>query len=240
MVFSEHDANFKALDSQPDPDDISMEISTQNYETSPDDCIEISTQNYEPDPDDSIEINTQNYEPGLDDRIEISKESYEPDPDDSVKIELMESENEIEREKERNEFEQDLDDEELQRIQDPVMTLVKIVKNVIQHPDEIKFEKLRKANPVIQKNIASYNGENLFVILLINFKLSKWQIGLSGKFNAGVSFVNEEVKYVTAGTTMGLLVKWQCWNNNGAFGKVAKAGQVAGFKSTEEISMYGP
>ncbi|KAL4589082.1 hypothetical protein LXL04_001984 [Taraxacum kok-saghyz] len=137
-----------------------MEISTQNYETSPDDCIEISTQNYEPDPDDSIEISTQNYEPGLDDRIEISKESYEPDPDDSVKIELMESENEIEGEKERNEFEQDLDDEELQRIQDPRLksevshsdvgmvfqTLVKIVKNVIQHPGEIKFEKLRKAN----------------------------------------------------------------------------------------------
>ncbi|KAL4555452.1 hypothetical protein LXL04_038071 [Taraxacum kok-saghyz] len=163
---------------EPDPDDSSMEISTQNYETAPDDSIEISSQNYEPDPDDGIEI---------------SKESYEPDPDDSVKIEPMESENEIEREKERNEFEQYLDDEEIQKIQDPVMvacdklreliqrlksevshsdvrmvfqTLVKIVKNVIEHPDEIKFKKLRKANPVIQKNIASYNGamEILFMI----------------------------------------------------------------------------
>ncbi|KAL4590667.1 hypothetical protein LXL04_003607 [Taraxacum kok-saghyz] len=46
------------------------------------------------------------------------------------------------------------------------------------------------------------------------------RVGLSEKINVGVLVVNEEVKYVTAGTA---------WLNT-AFGKVAKAGQVAGSK----------
>ncbi|XP_033513106.1 uncharacterized protein [Nicotiana tomentosiformis] len=79
--------------------------------------------------------------------------------------------------------EPDPDDQELQRIQDPVaivcsrlqkaigvlrsqanpleasrvvQTILKIVRNVIEHPDEVKFRKLRKANPLIQRDVASY------------------------------------------------------------------------------------
>ncbi|OIS97187.1 PREDICTED: uncharacterized protein LOC109234488 isoform X1 [Nicotiana attenuata] len=79
--------------------------------------------------------------------------------------------------------EPDPDDQELQRIQDPVaivcsrlqkaigvlrsqanpleasrvvQTIVKIIRNVIEHPDEVKFRKLRKANPLIQRDVVSY------------------------------------------------------------------------------------
>lgn len=74
-------------------------------------------------------------------------------------------------------------DDELQRIQDSVtavcsrlqnaikmlrnevnpketstvlQTLFKIIRNVIEHPDELKFKRLRKANPIIQRNVVSY------------------------------------------------------------------------------------
>ncbi|XP_065874467.1 uncharacterized protein [Euphorbia lathyris] len=81
--------------------------------------------------------------------------------------------------------EPDPDDQELQRIQDPVtvicnrlneavemlrsevdpteastalQTLFKIIRNVIEHPNETKFKKLRKANRMIQMNVAKYKG----------------------------------------------------------------------------------
>ncbi|KAM7503697.1 hypothetical protein LguiB_002601 [Lonicera macranthoides] len=91
--------------------------------------------------------------------------------------------------------EPDPDDEELKRIQDPVtvicnrlqkaietlqsevnpsealtvlQTLFKIIRNVIEHPNEIKFRKLRKANPVIQRNVASYKAA-MEILFLIGF-----------------------------------------------------------------------
>ncbi|XP_038901675.1 uncharacterized protein LOC120088443 [Benincasa hispida] len=91
--------------------------------------------------------------------------------------------------------EPDPDDQEIQRIQDSVsvvcnrlreaiarllaevkpsessaviQTLFKIVKNVIEHPDEMKYRKLRKANPIIQKNVANYKAA-LEILFLIGF-----------------------------------------------------------------------
>ncbi|XP_016541410.2 uncharacterized protein LOC107842171 isoform X1 [Capsicum annuum] len=79
--------------------------------------------------------------------------------------------------------EPDPDDQELQRIQDPVaiicsrlqkaigvlrsqvnpleasrvvQTILKIIRNAIEHPDEVNFRKLRKANPLIQRDVVSY------------------------------------------------------------------------------------
>ncbi|KAI7734805.1 hypothetical protein M8C21_017778 [Ambrosia artemisiifolia] len=185
-------------------------IEKQTYEPDPDDHEAVNNSN-EPDPDDSMDLTMnkpvvmdisekQTYEPDPDDH-EVVNNKNEPDPDDSINNEAMESEAcedltqnvttcEVKHDKieEINEPDPDdglLHDEELQRIQDPVViacnrlkksietlqsevspseaamvfqTLVKIVKNVIEHPDETKFKKLRKANPVIQKNIASHNG----------------------------------------------------------------------------------
>ncbi|KAH0706757.1 hypothetical protein KY289_011833 [Solanum tuberosum] len=81
--------------------------------------------------------------------------------------------------------EPDPDDQELQRIQDPVaiicsrlqkaigvlrsqatplevsrvvQTILKITRNAIEHPDEVKFRKLRKANPLIQRDVVNYSA----------------------------------------------------------------------------------
>ncbi|KAL1092273.1 hypothetical protein V6Z11_D07G212300 [Gossypium hirsutum] len=111
----------------------------------------------------------------------------EPDPDDKLLPQLGISNMKID--------EPDLDDQELQRIQDSVtgicsrlqkaiemlraevnpteatvvlQTLFKIIGNVIEHPDEMKFRRLRKANPIIQRNIANYKAA-MEILLLIGF-----------------------------------------------------------------------
>ncbi|KAM5580504.1 hypothetical protein ABKV19_009976 [Rosa sericea] len=94
--------------------------------------------------------------------------------------------------------EPDPDDQEIQIIQDPVsvackrmqktiemlqaevnptqattalQTLFKIIRNVLEHPGESKYRRLRKANPMIQKNVANYKG--LQLLLHWNFIFSK-------------------------------------------------------------------
>ncbi|GER48234.1 ubiquitin and WLM domain-containing protein, partial [Striga asiatica] len=91
--------------------------------------------------------------------------------------------------------EPDPDDPELQIIQDPVtavydrlqraiqslkyevippdtgrvlQTLFKIICNVIEHPDDVKYRKLRKANPTIQRNIITYKAA-VDILTLIGF-----------------------------------------------------------------------
>ncbi|RAL39360.1 hypothetical protein DM860_002893 [Cuscuta australis] len=92
--------------------------------------------------------------------------------------------------------EPDPDDQELLRIQDPVnmvcsnlrraveelkaqaspsdavrvlQTLIRIIKNVIEHRDEEKFKKLRKANPIIKRDVLHYKVA-IDVLVLIGFK----------------------------------------------------------------------
>ncbi|CBI28887.3 unnamed protein product, partial [Vitis vinifera] len=125
----------------------------------------------EPDPDDS----------------QANGVMAEPDPDDNLVHPLDTSIMHTD--------EPDPDDEELQRIQDPVtvvcnrlqkaiemlrsevnatqaaivlQTLFKIIRNLIEHPDEIKFRRLRKANPAFQRNIANYKAA-MEVLFLIGF-----------------------------------------------------------------------
>ncbi|KAJ0680739.1 putative WLM domain, PUB domain, Ubiquitin-like domain superfamily, PUB-like domain superfamily [Helianthus annuus] len=191
----------EAVNNKNDPDpDASMDIGEkQTYEPDPDDDEAVNNKN-EPDPDASMDIGEkQTYEPDPDDD-EAVNDKNEPDPDDNINNEAMESEACEDLTQNVTTYEPDPDDgilhdEELQRIQDPVViacnrlkksietlqsevspseaatvfqTLVKIVKNVIEHPDETKFKKLRKANPVIQKNIASHNGA-MEILFLIGF-----------------------------------------------------------------------
>ncbi|XP_008811148.2 uncharacterized protein LOC103722385 [Phoenix dactylifera] len=88
-----------------------------------------------------------------------------------------------------------LDNQELQRIEEPVAaictrlqraiemlrseatpaeatsalkTLFKIIWNVIDHPNEVKFRRLRKANPQFQRNVANYKAA-LEVLTLVGF-----------------------------------------------------------------------
>lgn len=173
------DNSMDATINKPTPDD--HELLNSKNEPDPDDHELLNNKN-EPDPDDSMNIEPMETDPCEElaqnlvggSENEVKKESNEPDPDDGILLH---------------------DDEELQRIQDPVMiacnrlnksiqrlqsevspseaamvfqTLVKIVRNVIEHPDETKFKKLRKANPVIKKNIASYNAA-MEILFLIGF-----------------------------------------------------------------------
>ncbi|GFY97592.1 hypothetical protein Acr_12g0001330 [Actinidia rufa] len=91
--------------------------------------------------------------------------------------------------------EPDPGDEELRRIQDPVTiictrlqkaiellqsevnrteiagvleTLFRIIRNLIEHPSEMKFKRIRKANPLIQRNVANYKAA-MDILFLIGF-----------------------------------------------------------------------
>ncbi|KAK2979021.1 hypothetical protein RJ640_013655 [Escallonia rubra] len=124
----------------------------------------------EPDPDESQEKGVQ----------------AEPDPDDSILTDQGIF---------GTTAEPDPDDQELQRIKDPValvcrrlqraienlqseidsseavivlQTLFKIIRNLISNPDDMKYRKLRKANPVIQKNVANYKAA-MDILFLIGF-----------------------------------------------------------------------
>ncbi|XP_031262033.1 uncharacterized protein LOC116120231 isoform X2 [Pistacia vera] len=111
----------------------------------------------------------------------------EPDPDDTLVHAHCISSMKID--------EPDPDAQELRRIQDPVtvvcsrlqkmiellqaevnpleattvlQTLFKIIRNVIEHPEEMKYKRLRKANPIIQRNVANYKAA-MEILYLIGF-----------------------------------------------------------------------
>ncbi|KAL8238111.1 hypothetical protein R6Q59_019192 [Mikania micrantha] len=178
--------------SEPDPDD--HEAANNKSEPDPDDHEAVSNKS-EPDPDDHEAVNNRNES---DPDVKMNNEAMESEACESLTQNVITSEPNHIKLEDINEPDPDdgiLHDDELQRIQDPVViacnrlkksiktlqsevgpsevamviqTLVKIVRNVIEHPDETKFKKLRKANPVIQKNIASYNGA-MEILFLIGF-----------------------------------------------------------------------
>ncbi|KAG6496641.1 uncharacterized protein LOC121993186 [Zingiber officinale] len=49
-----------------------------------------------------------------------------------------------------------------------LQTLFKIIRNVIEHPGEIKFRRLRKANPQFQRNVANYKAA-MEILALVGF-----------------------------------------------------------------------
>ncbi|XVF71820.1 hypothetical protein PTKIN_Ptkin12aG0070200 [Pterospermum kingtungense] len=143
----------------------------------------ITTQTLE----DQVHFNQGNEEP---DPVHTSVNEIaqaEPDPDDKLVPQVGISDMKID--------EPDPDDQELQRIRNSVsgvctrlqkaiemlqvevnpteativlQTLFKIIRNVIEHPDEMKFRRLRKANPIIQRNVANYKAA-MEILLLIGF-----------------------------------------------------------------------
>ncbi|VVA17500.1 PREDICTED: WLM-domain-containing [Prunus dulcis] len=156
----------------------------------------------EPDPDDSQSNGVIQVEPDPDDSQSNGVIQAEPDPDDSQSIGIIQAEPDPDdnlvhpREISRMQIDEpDPDDEEFQRIQDPVtvfckrlqeniellqaevnptqatavlQTLFKITRNVLEHPGEIKYRRLRKANPAIQRNVANYKAA-MAILFLIGF-----------------------------------------------------------------------
>ncbi|XP_068668286.1 uncharacterized protein [Aristolochia californica] len=99
----------------------------------------------EPDPDDKMEIDSSGYASVSDRFPQLEKQSLEvvDDPVSAICNRLQKAVESI-----RSEV-------------TPVgaasifLTLFKIISNVIEHPDETKFRRLRKANPIFQRNVAS-------------------------------------------------------------------------------------
>ncbi|XP_018849955.2 uncharacterized protein LOC109012658 isoform X2 [Juglans regia] len=185
-----------AVQTEPDPDDKlghAFGVSRmQTYEPDPDDSQANGAVQTEPDPDDKLGhafgvSRMQTYEPDPDDSQANGAVQTEPDPDDKLGHAFGVSRMQT--------YEPDPDDQELQRIQDPVtflcsrlkkaiemlqvevtpleatavlQTLSKIIRNVIEHPGEMKYRRLRKANPIIQKNVTNYQAA-MDILSLIGF-----------------------------------------------------------------------
>ncbi|KAM0941614.1 putative WLM domain, PUB domain, Ubiquitin-like domain superfamily, PUB-like domain superfamily [Dioscorea sansibarensis] len=124
------------------------------------------------------------------------KNCAEPDPDDSVKNDTLMDGKQMEiDEPHPDDSTNTLDNEELRIIKEPVaamcsrlqkaivllrseappteatsalQTLSKIIRNVIDHPDNMKFRRLRKSNPMFQRNVANYKAA-MEVLALIGF-----------------------------------------------------------------------
>ncbi|GFP96132.1 ubiquitin and wlm domain-containing metalloprotease spcc1442.07c [Phtheirospermum japonicum] len=214
MVFSEHDSNFYALDSQLNKEAATLDwtksrghtliggthsrhyeeefdISSSNNVTSSQklggqapvlhNARAASKNTATPDPDDCegekpmvlepyVESGDSLIEPDF--NGEIQESGDEPHPDDSH-AEDMQTEIVSGESFPRSQIvEPDPDDSELRIIQDPVTIfcgrLQSAVHNVIEHPDDMKFKKLRKANPMIQRNIITYKAAT-DILTLIGF-----------------------------------------------------------------------
>ncbi|XP_074272822.1 uncharacterized protein LOC141596515 isoform X2 [Silene latifolia] len=155
---------------EPDPDDTDdIKNAEDNTIEQMPDAVTMDHRSYEPDPDDTDDIkNSEDIIIGqAHDASAMGTMTYEPDPDD----------------------------EELRRIQDPVtkfcsrlaqaiemlgnelnppevmvvqQTLFKIIRNVSENPNEMKYKRLRKANPTFQRSIANSKAA-LDVLFLIGF-----------------------------------------------------------------------
>ncbi|KAI8552057.1 hypothetical protein RHMOL_Rhmol06G0234800 [Rhododendron molle] len=197
------------ISSEPDPDDSLMtpfltsvterEIASSKAREEPDpNGSEVSNKTVdEPDPD-NYQVGQEKMGCGnvarpdqggavsiedIENKSQLSRDDREPDPDDTLKNGGTQTN------------EPNPDDQELQRIQDPVaimctrlqkaietlqsevnpteisgvlQTLFKIIRNVIEHPSEMKFKRIRKDNPIIRRNVANYKAA-MEILSLIGF-----------------------------------------------------------------------
>ncbi|CAL5406231.1 unnamed protein product [Camellia sinensis] len=170
---------------EPDPDDSKAEQKNMAYGniSRPDEDDTPASETME----NKSQLSGADKEPDPDDSQANAVMQLEPDPDDNLVIQQRIPGTQTD--------EPDPDDQELQRIQDPVtiicarlqkaiemlqsevnpseaatvlQTLFKIIRNVIEHPSEMKFKRIRKANPVIQRNVANYNAA-MEILFLIGF-----------------------------------------------------------------------
>ncbi|KAK7304851.1 hypothetical protein VNO77_42742 [Canavalia gladiata] len=156
----------KGLHGEPDPDDQIINIT--------------NGVKHEPDPDDSHHGKAVGYD--INSEINVMTE---PDPDDVVptpNVSALQTD------------EPDPDDQEIQRINDTstavsnhlwkalemlsevspmhtasiLQTLLKIIRNVIEHPKVEKYKRIRKANPFIERNIVN-NKAAMEILFLVGF-----------------------------------------------------------------------
>ncbi|KAG1363840.1 Ubiquitin and WLM domain-containing metalloprotease [Cocos nucifera] len=198
---------------EPDPDDSVVGEVMKSFEEPGSDHIRSNRisencQNMsEPDPDDPIATGTIKDAKQMEDTY-VREKFVEPDPDEHTKemvlitgsimepcAQGMQAAESLKAEPDPDDHMSGLDNQELQRIEDPVAaicsrlqratemlrsevtpaeatsalkTLFKIIRNVIEHPNDVKFRRLRKANPQFQRNVANYKAA-LEVLALVGF-----------------------------------------------------------------------
>ncbi|CAO2812811.1 unnamed protein product [Amaranthus hypochondriacus] len=137
---SEAQSQHWKVQTEPNPDDIQRDITGKT----------------EPDPDDMVEQLPQN----------LGVRADEPDPDDElsrIQDPAMSSFNRINKAIEL--LRTELNPSEAMAV---LQTLFKIIKNVSENPNEMKYKKLRKANPVFQRSVANHQAA-MEVLFLIGF-----------------------------------------------------------------------
>lgn len=198
---------------EPDPDDSVVGEVMRSFEEPGSDHIRSNRisedcQNMsEPDPDDPIATGTIKDAKQMEDTY-VREKFVEPDPDELAKemvlitgsimepcAQGLQATESLKAEPDPDDHMGGLDNQGLQRIEDPVAaicsrlqraiemlrsevtpaeatsalkTLFKIIRNVIEHPNDVKFRRLRKANPQFQRNVANYKAA-LEVLALVGF-----------------------------------------------------------------------
>lgn len=153
---------FKTTD-EPDPDDFEARRGDQPL---------VTEVRVEPDPDDGQENRMHRAEPDPDDRSEPLPQipgtmTDEPDPDDE-ELRIIQDPVNVFYNQLTKAIQKLLSDLRPSESKVVLETLFKIIRNVSQNPTEIKYKKLRKANPILQRNIVSYKAA-MEVLFLIGF-----------------------------------------------------------------------
>lgn len=164
----ENSTNGMRIGEEPDPDDSETRnnggkiITSDAINHSREDQSQLGKINLEPDPDDSQETRIGGPHHDLDDKSEhlpqfLAHVIEEPDPDDQ-ELRIIQDPVTIfsnRLTKAIRKLHNDLTPSEVNVI---VQTLFKIIRNITENPNEMKYKRLRKANPVFQRNIANHKA----------------------------------------------------------------------------------
>ncbi|ONK69273.1 uncharacterized protein A4U43_C05F21130 [Asparagus officinalis] len=160
--YSDSASNAMMRKTEPDPEDSSEVVtSSNNSESSGATEAEPGNEFMEPDPGSGSEIVLNSNNSALDGVMKV-----EPDPDDDLQV-IEEPGaaicSRIQRAIDRLRSEATSLD-----ATSALQLLIKIIRNVIEHPEEMKFRKLRKSNPQIQKNVVNYKAA-MEIITIVGF-----------------------------------------------------------------------
>ncbi|KAH9793491.1 WLM domain-containing protein [Citrus sinensis] len=157
---------------EPDPDDSEAELKIKIVNDTTEDQGHLYKAQREPDPDELLANEVVQQEPDPDDNLvqlqEISSMKIdEPDPDDQ---ELRSIQDTVTVVCSRLQKAIEMLRAEVSPLESTTVlqTLFKIIRNVIEHPDETKYKRLRKANPIIQRSVANYKAA-MEILFLVGF-----------------------------------------------------------------------
>ncbi|KAK9226108.1 hypothetical protein WN943_011155 [Citrus x changshan-huyou] len=157
---------------EPDPDDSEAELKIKIVNDTTEDQGHLYKAQREPDPDELLANEVVQQEPDPDDNLvqlqEIcSMKIDEPDPDDQELRSIQDTVTVVcsRLQKAIEMLRAEVSPLEANTV---LKTLFKIIRNVIEHPDETKYKRLRKANPIIQRSVANYKAA-MEILFLVGF-----------------------------------------------------------------------